>query len=361
MVLALAVAACGHRPDAMIPVAYDPPPDSKVDMLVATTRAPSDDPAVRYSGERGESLRLDNVVVSIPPLHAREVGAIELPPSTGRPDPQKSFVVTQAQAVDDRGAEAWFKRTGKPSRRVLVFVHGFNNNYTEAVFRFAQIAHDIKVDAAPVLFTWPSRANTLDYVYDRESTIYSRFGLVEALEKATAAPDVADVTILAHSMGSWLTMEALRELAIRHGRVSPKIRNVVLASPDIDVDVFRRQVLELGKQHPRITIYSSRNDKALKVSTFLAGDVDRLGGADLRPYEKILAEHNISFIDASDAKQIDPLGHNAFAESSEMLQSLTARLSEQSLETSPSIGRSLIGRATLAPARVLTAIANPER
>ncbi|MBT9372308.1 alpha/beta hydrolase [Rhizobium sp. CSW-27] len=358
VVVALALGACGHRPDAMVPVAFDPPPEKRVDMLVATTRAPSDDPAVRYSGERGESLRLDNVVVSIPPVHGREVGAIELPPERGKPDPQKSFVVTRVQTVDGPGAQAWFKRTGNRSRRVLVFVHGFNNNYTEAVFRFAQIAHDIRVDAAPVLFTWPSRANALDYVYDRESTIYSRFGLVEGLEKITASPDVADVTILAHSMGSWLTMEALRELAIRHGRVSPKIHNVVLASPDIDIDVFRRQVLELGDKHPHITIYSSRKDKALKISTFIAGDVERLGGADLRPYETIMAEHGISFIDATDAKQLDPLGHNAFAESSEMLQSLTARLSEQNLETAPAIGRTLIGRATLAPVRAISAIAN---
>ncbi|MGK8642933.1 alpha/beta hydrolase [Brucella anthropi] len=43
---------------------------------------------------------------------------------------------------------------------------------TEAVYRFAQLVHDAKIDAAPVLFTWPSRGNVLDYVYDRESTIY---------------------------------------------------------------------------------------------------------------------------------------------------------------------------------------------
>ena len=85
-----------------------------------------------------------------------------------------------------------------------------------------------------------SRANVLDYAYDRESTNYSRTQLEEILRRAAQDPSVGDVTIMAHSMGSWLVTEALRQMAIRDGRVAPKIRNVILASPDLDIDVFRR-------------------------------------------------------------------------------------------------------------------------
>ena len=319
----------------MEPVAFDPPVDRKVDMLVATTRAPSTDPKVRFSGERGDTLNIENVVVSIPSDAYRKAGEVQLPPQSGKPDPQKSFVVTKVDRMDEKGAEAWFKRSSGPKRRVLFFVHGFNNNYSEAVLRFAQITHDIRVDAAPVLFTWPSRASALDYVYDRESATFSRSGLTEALEKAIESPDTAEVTILAHSLGTWLTMEALRELALKHHRVSPKIKDVILASPDIDVDVFKRQVMDLGPVHPHITIYTSLKDKALALSTFLAGDIARIGGTDLNPYRPILEKHNISFIDATDAKQEDPFGHNAFAESSEMLRTLTNRLSDQNLNSGP--------------------------
>ena len=64
-----------------------------------------------------------------------------------------------------------------PGRRVLIFVHGFNTRFEEAVYRFAQIVHDARVDVAPVLFTWPSGGNVTDYVYDRDSAVYSRDAL----------------------------------------------------------------------------------------------------------------------------------------------------------------------------------------
>ena len=43
---------------------------------------------------------------------------------------------------------------------------------------------------------------------------------------------------MAHSMGTWLAVETLRQMAIRDGRVPVKIQQVILASPDLDVDVF---------------------------------------------------------------------------------------------------------------------------
>ena len=50
------------------------------------------------------------------------------------------------------------------------------------------------------------------------------------------------VTVLAHSMGNWVTLEALRQMAIRDGRVAAKIRNVILAAPDVDLDLAREQI-----------------------------------------------------------------------------------------------------------------------
>lgn len=321
LLTATLLAGCGHRVDVMSPVALSDPQTSRVDMLVATTRRPSDNPALRYTGERGEDVSLDNIVVSIPPEKARQIGQVQWP-ERGKPDPKRSFVTVKADTVNDNQAMSWFRKTSHGKRRVLVFVHGFNNDYSESVYRFAQLVHDARIDAAPVLFTWPSRGNVFDYVYDRESTIYSRFGLGEVLKAAVDSPDVDDVTILAHSMGTGLAMESLRDMANKYGKVSPKIHSVFLASPDIDVDVFQRQVIEMGNKRPQITILSSKNDLALKLSTFLAGDVQRLGATDFRPYEKLLQQYNIRVIDASDAKQADVLGHSAFAQNADILKAL---------------------------------------
>src|SRR5690606_30137597 len=129
-----------------------------------------------------------------------------------------------------------------PHRRVLVFVHGYNTRFEEAVYRFAQIVHDSRAPALPVLFTWPSRGRLLEYAYDRESANYSRDALEAILQTMAKDKAVGEISILAHSMGNWVTLEALRQMSIRNGALSPKIKSVMLAAPDVDVDVFRRQI-----------------------------------------------------------------------------------------------------------------------
>lgn len=337
--LSLVLTACGHRPDVMTPVKVTDKETFKVDMLVATTRKPDKNPALLYGGERGSGIGLDNIVISVPPDKVRQTGQVQWP-ALPKPDPSKTFVTEKAAPLSDAEIMPWFKRTSRGNRRVVIFVHGFNNTYANAVYRFAQLMRDARIDAAPVLFTWPSRGNILDYVYDRESTIYSRTGLGELLSAATDSPDVTDVTILAHSMGTWLTMEALRDMALRKGRVSPKIRSVVLASPDIDIDVFQRQVQEMGPKRPRITIFSSSNDLALRLSGWIAGDVQRLGTADISRYRDAFARQGITVVDASDAAQSDPLGHNAFAENPDILRSL---------------GKTFLAKPDVRPPRLLAA------
>jgi esterase/lipase superfamily enzyme len=138
-----------------------------------------------------------------------------------------------------------------PKRRAFVFVHGYNTRYDEAVFRFAQIVHDSETSGAPILFSWPSRGDPLGYAYDRESANYSRTDLETVLQEAVTKPDVDEVVIMAHSMGGWLTIEALRQMSIRNGGLPGKIRDVILAAPDLDVDVFRRQMQDIHPDHTR--------------------------------------------------------------------------------------------------------------
>ncbi|TGV43277.1 alpha/beta hydrolase, partial [Mesorhizobium sp. M2D.F.Ca.ET.160.01.1.1] len=93
----------------------------------------------------------------------------------------------------------------------------------------AQFIHDSRAKVVPILFTWPSRASVLGYNYDKESTNFSRTAFERTLKALADDRDVTDVTVMAHSMGTWLAMESLRQMALEDGRVSPKIRNVILA------------------------------------------------------------------------------------------------------------------------------------
>ena len=303
----------------------------RVSLLVATTRKPSKEAGRLYSGERGTAISLDSVTVTIPPDKNRKIGQIQWP-SRLHPDPDREFAVigvdkvaTEAQVFD------WFRKHRNAKRQVLIFVHGYNNTYADAVFRFAQIVHDAGTDAAPILFAWPSRARVFDYLYDKESANYSRRALEDLILQAAKSPDVDDVTILAHSMGTWLAAEALRGVAMRNKLIPDKVRNVVLASPDIDIDVFRRQFVEMGPNKPRFTIFTSTRDRALGVSRLLSGGISRVGGTDLMPYTAVLDELGVTVIDTSAIASGDPLGHNAFADTPEIIRLLAQRLGGQSV------------------------------
>ena len=133
-------------------------------------------------------------------------------------------------------------------------------------------------------------------------------------------------------MGGWLAAEAVRGVAMREKAIPAKVKNVILASPDIDIDVFRRQFNEMGPRRPHFAILTSTRDKALEVSGWLSGGVNRVGGSDLKPYRPVLEDPGVSVIDTSGIATNDPLGHNAFADSPEVVRLLGRRLAGQSLE-----------------------------
>jgi len=322
------LAGCGRPVGVLEPIAAGPPDAAQVDLLVATTRAPSRDPGVLFSGERESRIALTDIAVSIPPADHRQAGQVQWPSSLP-PNPQTDFATLAVTPLTgSRQPQAWLKQHLPRSRRVLVFVHGFNNRFEDAVYGFAQIAHDSGADAAPILFTWPSRGSIFQYIYDRESTIFSRDALEETLRRVANDPSVGEITVMAHSMGAWLVMETLRQMAIRDGRVMAKLRNVILAAPDIDVDVFATQWRGIGQPRPRLTVFASRNDAALRASRLLAGDVPRLGQIDpmSESYRTALANAGMDVVDISDKSGADRLNHATFAENPEIVQRIGQRL-----------------------------------
>lgn len=339
--VALAAAGCVSRAiGVMVPVTQSAPGATRVDMVVATTRAPSGDPATLFSGERGVDLKVDAVTVSIPPDRVRQAGQVQWPKKVPA-DPAREFATLKVEPVEEVAEQQqWMRAHGGRNRRVMVFVHGFNNTYEDSVYRFAQIVHDSKADVAPVVFTWPSRASVFDYAYDRESTNYSRDALEELLQRMARDPSVGEITVMAHSMGSWLAVEAIRQMAIRNGAVSPKITQVLLASPDLDVDVFAQQIRSLGPKKPQFTVFVSRDDRALDLSRRISGNVDRLGQVDptVEPYRSAFINAGIRVLDLTQLQGQDSLGHNKFADSPEVVRLIGERLIEGQTITDQRVG-----------------------
>ena len=279
-----------------------------------------------FSGERAEDVSYAAVTVSIPPESARKPGQVQYPASTPG-NPQRDFVTASADYLDKRAFSAAISNAAKQGGRskVLVFVHGFNHRFDDAVYRFAQIVHDLKAEGIPVLFTWPSRGEVTAYGYDRESANFSRDALEQLLDTLAANPQVTEVNILAHSMGNWVTLEALRGKAIGGGKVGNKVRNVFLVAPDVDVDVFRTQIRRMGTSRPNFALFVSQDDKALGLSQYIWGGVPRLGeiNPEQERYRDILAQEKITVFD------LTKLGGNSHSRAFDDITQVVVMVREQ--------------------------------
>jgi esterase/lipase superfamily enzyme len=336
LLLALALPGCATQVKGMMrPVEPPVKGGQTVNMIVATDRQSSDKPEMLFTGERGEQITLSEVVISIPPAANRKRGEVQWP-RRRKADPDREFATVSATPITAAQIDDWLSRIPAENRgHVIIFVHGYNTPFDRGVYLFAQVFNDAGIRAAPVLFSWPSRGQTLAYGYDRESAMASRTDFARVLEEAVAQTQVTDITILAHSMGTDLTMESLRTLALTHGAVPSKIRNVILASPDIDVNVFRKQFEDLGSQPPSITLFVSKDDKALRLSRLLGGNVDRLGAADFsrEPYRSAIDRTGIRVVDLSDVHGVDDSDHLKFSENPEIVSVIgNALIGGQSLD-----------------------------
>lgn len=315
-------AGCSPRPPAevLIPADRAPSYTPKARLLVATTRAHphSGDPDA-FTAERARMLNFADVTVSIPTRH--KVGQIEWPDQTP-PDPAYHFITVDRVSLDRRQFLDQIRaraRAGGPEHdEVLVFVHGYNTLYQEAVYRFAQIVHDTGFQGTAILFAWPSQGATSLYVADREASTYSRDYLEQLILDVSTLPEVRRVNLMAHSLGNWPLMEALRQARLKgHVTFNGKLGEVILAAPDIDVGVFRTQLDTIGHLPRPLTLLVSRDDNALALARALAGGIDRVGAPDLADPRVAAAAklYNLRVIDITDVKGLDSTNHNKFAQS----------------------------------------------
>jgi esterase/lipase superfamily enzyme len=271
-------------------------------------------------------------VVTTPPGH--EAGVIEQP-RWGSADPMRHIALRQRSSLDQ---DEFFQqiatnlsgRVGS-NRDVLIFVHGFNNGPDYARLRFAQIVADSHFGGVPVLFTWPSRQKLLAYGSDREAATQSRDPLEKLLRGLAATPGVGRVHVMAHSMGTWLAMETLRQVSIAGDpTLGGKLGEIMLAAPDLDLGVFEQQMARLPGA--RVSVFAASNDRALSLSSTLSGRA-RLGAVDASDPRVRLALESMGvkvYDVTADASGL--IRHDAFAEAPQVVGAIGARLAEPRVE-----------------------------
>ncbi len=309
----------------------EPQAPRRVPMFVVSTRKGKG----ADSNELADAVRDSLQTVTVPPGHT--AGEIERA-SLGRDDPARHFTVSAYRGLDDTEfkdeiASHLSGRIGS-NRDVLVYVHGFNTSYDDARFRLAQIATDGRFGGVPLLFTWPAAGSLFDYGAAKESASASRDALAQTLMELGDLPDVGRIHILAHSMGSWLTMEALRQDAIA-GKpdLNGKLGDVMLAAPDIDVNVFRNQMAKLDPSH--VSVLVSSNDRALSLSRRLAGDRPRVGALDPRnPADQaVLDRLGVHVYDLS-SESTGLIGHGTYANAPAVVKQIGATIGAKRVQDS---------------------------
>ena len=244
----------------------DIPADASLHQVyVAKSGALGQDRSLFRAG-REPGMQFALATVSIPAI--QQPGQV-LWPGSNRPQPDRHFVLSDVTAIANAKAFEAAIPTSAENERVLL-VHGFNMTPGKAIFSAAQIHKDFGLTSPIVAFSWPSAGRPRGYLHDRDSVLFARSDLVATLQLLTKTPGKR-LSIVGHSMGSALIMEALRELAIRgdSGTLS-RISSVLLVAPDVDPEVFRRQAQEIGDLPQPFVVFVARNDRALELASFFS-------------------------------------------------------------------------------------------
>lgn len=262
-----------------------------------------------FIGKRNDSnaLSYGRCSVSIPNDH--RVGHVERPSwlrMQFSENPEKHMTVLDfAVLLHDEfftDINTFLSDSGDDS--ALVFVHGYNVSFQDAILRTAQIAYDLNFTGPAVSYSWPSTGTVKGYLTDANNARWSEPHFKDFLNDIRASTGVKNIHIIAHSMGSRVLAGALSGVADDFSS-----EQVIFAAPDIDADVFKELTGTFHQKVKRITLYASSNDEALSLSRKLQGDYARAG----ETISGVLVYPNVDSIDATQVNT-GLLGHSYYGD-----------------------------------------------
>jgi esterase/lipase superfamily enzyme len=278
--------------------------------VTITNNIASLDPSAPRSGK----LTYGVAAVHIPEDH--EPGRIELPSEwhfisfefKSPLDEKKHFSIRRLAATSlDDWKQLLKLQVEATNKTALIFVHGFNTGFEEALYRNAQIMWDLQYQGVSVLFSWSSKGKVQDYLYDQDSADIAQPEFIDLLGQLHDS-GIERVDIIAHSMGNRVVLPALDQIASVSSPI--KIRQLIMAAPDVARDKFMIQLPLAQKVVEGSTLYASSTDKALIASTHLA-DFPRAG---MIPAAGPVILPNLDTIDVTAVgDEIFGLNHSVFA------------------------------------------------
>ncbi len=188
----------------------------------------------------------------------------------------KKFWIAHHKSLDDRAFKDAMRRViesnDNSTGHAIVYIHGFNVKFRNAAFRTAQLRHDMQFNGPVMFYSWPANGSTVDYLSDQTDGDLSVDSLASFLKYAHESVNQnpkkpTKLHIIAHSMGTRLTSQALNKLNRSH----PSLRfgKVSYAAADIDTKLFLKWMKPALQNIESLTIYTSNFDGAVRMGNFL--------------------------------------------------------------------------------------------
>ena len=250
-----------------------------------TNRKPGDDENTLFGSERERSQ----------PYHYGEI-TVELPIFADHKQWEEIFTAEAenesawAQSIIHRAKDvtAFEQEAATLNGDTLVYIHGYNTNFREAVKGLLQWACMANFTGNLYLFSWPSLSRFTEYAADKETAVWSSLTLSRMLDTLRRQRSHR-LHIVAHSMGSVALMSALQLLPRKPRK---PFANIILAAPDLDAQFFQDVLWpSLNGLASGWSVYYSETDVALMLSRKI-NTHPRLGST-------VLALEGVDFIDAS--------------------------------------------------------------
>ncbi|MCE9501092.1 MAG: alpha/beta hydrolase [Leptospira sp.] len=250
--------------------------------------------------------KLGSCEINVPANH--EVGAFDIDASG---DKEKYFKFGNYSPLDSNSLTTMIKEDS--FEEVILFVHGFNVKFEEAVVRAAQIKFDLKFPGKVILYSWPAGAeegflNQLmiksTYQFNFTSAKNSREGFRNFV--MNLASTGKKIHLIVHSMGHQVVLPAIADIMkVKEGLL---FGEMILNAPDFDSREFSAIAPLIKKSAKRVTVYCSPADNALIASSKVndskrVGSCEKISGIDMI---------NVNPVDAP-AFGIGGLGHGYYS------------------------------------------------
>jgi len=311
-------------PQATSSTAPPPPPPPrrleeyvKVGVFYATNRTAATDFENTDLADRftaiPSTLSYGQAEVSIPKNHT--VGVLESPSwyeFEFREDPVKHIVLLnlKRQNKNDFFNSMASRVNQSKDKNAFVFIHGYNVSFADAARRTAQMSYDLNFDGAPVFYSWPSQGSLSGYFTDEKNIALSSASIQNFLADFADRSTAKNLYVIGHSMGTRGVTQAIKDLIRKRPDLRNRFRGIILAAPDIDAEVFRRDLApSLRLASKQVTLYASSGDLALQASKQVHGK-PRAGDAG----DTIVLVPGIETIDVSGV-DTSMLAHSYFVES----------------------------------------------